>query len=147
MRLFCITSRKRYPWYLPAFCNIAKDSRKRIHFHVLEFVVFYIPLGLCPYELPMLHAFCLTIVKLVINLCLIGSCVSSLSDELKRRLSLPVLDKGRQPNRVELHQLSQRIKEKLQPTREELLTPRRAAQVRLRHPVSELPVSLTLKQL
>jgi len=37
-------------------------------------------------------------------------------------LALPILEDGKKPNRVELTQLSSRIKEKLKPTRNELLS-------------------------
>ena len=39
--------------------------------------------------------------------------------------SLPLLEKGAQPNRVELTELSVRIKEKLKPARDELLANKR----------------------
>ena len=38
-----------------------------------------------------------------------------------KNVSLPILEKGRVPNRVELTQLSDRIRDKLKPTRDELL--------------------------
>lgn len=43
---------------------------------------------------------------------------------MRRRVSfpsIPILEKGTQPNRVELTRLSLRIKEKLKPARDELL--------------------------
>ena len=48
-----------------------------------------------------------------------------------KTLSLPILEKGKVPNRVELCQLSARIKDKLKPTRDELLHKRSQEQRQL----------------
>ncbi|KAF6029109.1 hypothetical protein EB796_012603 [Bugula neritina] len=50
------------------------------------------------------------------------SSFSPQSPSLKDVLALPILEDGKKPNRVELTQLSSRIKEKLKPTRNELLS-------------------------
>lgn len=46
-------------------------------------------------------------------------CSSSL--EMRKRLALPILDREKKTNRVELTKLSERIKEKLKPTRAEII--------------------------